>query len=442
MRRSLSCFIVLSSAALVAAGPAFAQTTQTSRPERPYRGLFASGTDNASETLVGNVSLSGGYDDNLRAASGGGRIAAADEARKGMLGMFTGSLSYSRQSDAFTLSASAATGTRYYPGTLTDSVRSSQARVALTARPWSGTSVSGRVGAVRQPDTFANLFTSAAEAPVDDIPAAELDTLPAVDYYVAYDGGLTMQHKVGARTTLGALYGMRRTSGRGTRGEFVHQRGGALATHQLARGLSVRAGYTYAGVNYADGGHTPNHLIDAGVNYNRSLSFSRRTTLSFGTGTTATRTHDTLRYRLVGHARLNHEIGRTWNAFAAYSRRVLLHESWQEPVLANGLTAGFGGLISRRLEFTTTARAAFGSVGVDNTGGNRFDTYYGSAALSYALARYMNVGLTYAYYRHHADASVVLPPDYPRTFDRQSIRATVNLWAPLFQRARRTHASR
>lgn len=426
----------------MAAGPAFAQTTQTSRPERPYRGLFASGTDSASETLVGNVSLSGGYDDNLRAASGGGRLVDPDEAQRGVLGEFTGSLSYSRQSDAFTLSASASSGARYYPSAISSSVRSSQGRVALTVRPWSGTAISGRIGAARQPDRLSDLFTSAGEAPIDDVPPAELDTFSTVDYYVAYDGGLNLQHKVSARTTLGALYGTRRTTGRGTRGEFVQQRGGALATHQLARGLSLRAGYTYAEVKYADGGRTPNHLIDAGVNYNRSLSFSRRTTLSFGTGTAATRTHDTMRYSVIGDARLNHEIGRTWNAYAAYSRAVQLHESWQEPVLADAITIGFGGLISRRLEFTTTARAALGTVGIDNTGGKRFDSYHGSAELTYALARYMSVGVTYAHYQHHADASVVLPLDFPRTFDRQSIRATVNLWAPLFQRARRTHASR
>ncbi|HUE86398.1 MAG TPA: hypothetical protein VMO26_10000 [Vicinamibacterales bacterium] len=433
---------MFSAVLLLAASPV---SGQTRRPERPYRGLFASGTEAAEQSLTANVSLAGGYDDNLRASAGsgggGGGARAAAGSQGGVLGQLTGALAYSRQSDSFTLSASAQSGTRYYPSTEVNFIASSQAQVALTARLFSRTSLSARAGAVRQPDTFASLFTGAAVPTIDEMAPVDLDTLSSFDYYLAYDGALSLQQDVGRRTKVGAIYGYRRTTGRGERGEFVHQRGGGQITHQLGRGLALRAGYTYGEVKHADGARIPNHLIDAGVNYNRSLSFSRRTTLSFGTGTAATHTHDRLRYSLIGDARLNHEIGRTWTAFAAYSRRVLLHESWQEPVFADAVTAGFGGLINRRWELTTTASAALGTVGVD-TGGKRFDTYQGSAALTYSLVRYMNVGLTYAYYHYEADASVVLPAGFPRAFGRQSLRATVNLWAPLYQRARRTNASR
>jgi hypothetical protein len=155
--------------------------------------------------------------------------------------------------------------------------------------------------------------------------------------------------------------------------------------------------------------------------------------VSFGTGTAATRTHEALRYHVVGDAHLNHEIGRTWNAYATYARRVMLRESFDEPVLANTATAGLKGLFTRRLQFNFIAQAALGEVGEDRNG-NKFDSYYANSSLTYSVTRFMSVGVTYSYYRHRAGEDVSLPVGYPREFDRQSVRANVNLWAPLFQR--------
>jgi hypothetical protein len=62
---------------------------------------------------------------------------------------------------------------------------------------------------------------------------------------------------------------------------------------------------------------------------------------------------------------------------------------------------------------------------------------YGNASLGYALSRKVNLALTYGYYRHRFDRGVVLPSDFSSTFNRHSLRATVSVWAPLFQRARR-----
>ena len=68
--------------------------------------------------------------------------------------------------------------------------------------------------------------------------------------------------------------------------------------------MDARAGYTYGEGDYGDGGTREHHAIDAGVNYNRALSISRQTTLSFGTGTSALRTLGNLRFTITGNARL------------------------------------------------------------------------------------------------------------------------------------------
>jgi hypothetical protein len=54
----------------------------------------------------------------------------------------------------------------------------------------------------------------------------------------------------------------------------------------------------------------------------------------------------------------------------------------------------------------------------------------------------MNVGVSYAYYNHRFDDGVQLSTGIPYGLDRQSVRASVSLWAPIFQRTRRTNASR
>jgi hypothetical protein len=54
----------------------------------------------------------------------------------------------------------------------------------------------------------------------------------------------------------------------------------------------------------------------------------------------------------------------------------------------------------------------------------------------------MNVSVSYAYYQHVFDEAVPLAAGVPRSLERNSVRVAINLWAPIFHRARRTDASR
>jgi hypothetical protein len=222
---------------------------------------------------------------------------------------------------------------------------------------------------------------------------------------------------------------------------FTHQNVGARVSHNISSGLSAYGGYGYGAGRTFGGDRLPHHNIDAGLNFNRALSFTRRTVVSFSTGSAATRHNDRLRFHPTGAARLTHELGRTWSVWTAYGRRLQFHETWQEPGLANSYTFGIGGLVTRRLQVSAGARIAFGSVGdADNAPG--FDYYNTTATLSYALARFASVSVSYSYYQHHFDDDVRLADGIPRSLDRNSVRVGVNLWAPLFERARRTNASR
>ena len=95
---------------LLGAIPASAQSP---RPDRPYRGLFASGIDFSDQSLVAQGSVGGGYDSNVLLESG----LATDPrfAQSGMVGAVSGSLAYSMQRDRLSFGASFGESSRYYP---------------------------------------------------------------------------------------------------------------------------------------------------------------------------------------------------------------------------------------------------------------------------------------------------------------------------------------
>jgi opacity protein-like surface antigen len=302
-----------------------------------------------------------------------------------------------------------------------------------------GAGFSARAGATYQPYSLRSLFpTSLLEPRVGQDVVIDEDFPTSTEHFVSYSGGLGFTRRMSRRQTVSATYDYRGRASSGFDDRFDAHTVGAGLTRVLGRGVGLRLGYAYSEVHYGrrDGGFADHHF-DVGVDYNRALSFSRRTTLSFTTGTTATRSaqHSALRFYATGAARLNHEIGRTWIAALAYSRGLQYVETWPEPMFADSATAMVGGLINRRSQVQVAARAMRGS-GYSGSAGD-MTSYGGSALLSIAVTRYISAGLTYGYYQHGLAPSVALAPGFPHDFDGHTIRASVNLWAPLFQRARR-----
>ncbi len=251
-----------------------------------------------------------------------------------------------------------------------------------------------------------------------------------------------MAYRVTQRTSLTANYGYGVAGEAGRQDRFVSHNLGGGVSYQLARGIALRAGYQYGEARYGTSDEPVlNQSIDAGVDYNRSLSFSRRTSLSFSTGSAATRTENGTQFRATGDATLQHEIGRSWSASLGYRRGVTLSESWREPVMSDSAAVTFGGMINRRMQFASMLQGALGSVGSQSSGGT-FDNYYATSNLSIALTRFMQAGVSYSYYHHRFDQSVVLPVGAEPLSERQSVSANISLWAPLLQRSRRPNAPR
>ena len=151
----------------------------------------------------------------------------------------------------------------------------------------------------------------------------------------------------------------------------------------IGRGLGVRLGYGHTEWTYPElttsGGRIVDRRLDAGVDFARALSLSRRTTLAFDTGVAAVADQLDTYYRLVGNARLVHELGRTWNATAVYARELGVLQRIARPIFSNAFTVGVGGLANRRVQFQSNVGVSLGDVGL-TADASGFDTYSANAS--------------------------------------------------------------
>ena len=432
MKSILTSFVVLS--LLVSA----AAEAQEPRPERPYRGLFAGGITDAEQLLTVRGSAGAGWDKSLVFDERGRGFLVGDGSGDFRSAAYTGSaaLSFSLDRGAVAFGASASTTGRYHPGTSNAVLRRDYINVGASAALGEG--FSARAAASYQPYSLKTLLPSVFGPRLGDPAIADEDFPSSLDAYLTYSGGLDFSKQLSRRHSFTATYDYHAREAFGLVARHDRHTAQGLLTRAISNGLDLVAGYGFVHGRYADNPRgIVNHRFDAGVNYSRALSFSRRTTVAFGTGTSAagnTRT-DTLRYHAIGNARLNHEIGRTWNASVAYIRAVQFVDAWPQPMFSDSAVARLAGLVNRRTEIELTARTLHGRELSDTYGG--LDTYNGLAALRVALSRHIGTSLTYSYYRHRFDEGVALAPGFPADFDGQSIRAAVNVWFPLFQSARR-----
>jgi hypothetical protein len=423
---------------LVAADGAEAQW----RTERPYRGLFAGGLGETSQLLTATGSLGTGWSNNLLLDPAGGQtFLPSQSGRQFRGGVYTASgvLSYSLNLGSVAFGATAGTTGQYYSSNTNRFVRRDYASLGTAVGVGGGVSL--HAAASYQPYSLRAVFPGLFEPGLGDASIVDED-FPASDvHYLAYSGGADYSRRISRRMSISAGYDYQARSAvlAETGGYRRHIVRGRL-TRELGRGLGLHAGYAYSRALYdALGDEFTNHDIDVGVDYNRalSLSLSRRTLLSFSTGTSVYQTVEPkrFRFRATGSALLSHEMGRTWNASLGYYRGLSFVETWREPVFADSASAGVGGFIGSRTQLRFSARALFGGT----TSGNHGDVQSVSASggLSVALSRYINTGLTYMYYRQQFADNLSLVEGFSHDFDGQSIRASVSVWAPLFQRARR-----
>jgi hypothetical protein len=423
---------------LLASMPAPAQTVQQPpRPERPYRGIFAGGMNDSGQSLTGQATLSGGYDDNVLAQATNRANSSIRDSQEGSFGQFTGGLNYALTGDRGSVNAMAGTSQRYYPSLQNDYFKTYQASLGGMVRVTTKPEITLNQSVAYRPYTFLDVLPSAIEPPPGAAEITEPDFVPVSNHFVSYNGGADLRQPITQRVTFNLGWNYQTTDRLSH--QFLRQTGNANVSVGMTRDLSLRLGYRYTRADYGDR-ITEVHRPDVGLDFARALSLTRRTSLTFGVGTEATVYQDRTRFHAVGNVNVLHEIGRSWTAGGTYQRGTYFVATLSEPITGDSGSVQLNGLITRRLNFSATAGASTGQMGFGS--GHDFDSYRGSLSLSTALNRFMNVGVDYAYYKYVFDSAVVLEPGLASDINRQSIRAHISFWAPIFNKARRPNASR
>ncbi len=444
--------------ALAAPAAAFAQSkaAEPASVRRPYRGIFAPPpAADSGQSLTLNGSLFGAYDDNILAAVSGRPVRNPLLQDGGAYAGAEGGLTYGIEKTGSRLSfgALSAAQVRYIRRSAdTSTAPNAVADLHIDWQLSRSTTLLLRETASYASRYNFSLTPLAGEDLGHDIvllddPAFDLFDLRAVR--AASTVFLKQEVAKGTSVSAGYLFrtvevlgdpvpGERFHSYRTSAGSFGINHAHHVTPHaelQLAYDLRVSDRRSQTGEP------TVMHRIDAGINYSRPLSFSRRTTVHFGSGsaiippvrrpdgTTDGGTH----YRLTGNAGIVHEMGRTWTAQVQYARGVRARDGFGDLHFIDAVSADVQGLFTRRLSWTSTARWSISAIERSASGRGGFRGQSASAQTTYALNRLFGVYVRYVYYSYHFGEDVRLDPRLPRDLDRQGARVGLAASVPLLR---------
>lgn len=434
------------------AAPAFAQGSAV---RRPYRGLFgAPVSPDSPHSLVLSGSLFAAYDDNVIAGIAARQTSTPWLGRKGTYQGANVALSYgfAKPGDRVDFRGQLRGGLNYYHrGQASRVLPSNQGTVSLSGRLTRTLRF-----AARQSVSYASAYSpSLTPRPGDDVDQdigiPDDDALDLFELQALRTAStVSLSQSLGRSASMTGSYHFRSLYVL-DEDEAVNSRFHDYATHggsfgigyarPITRHAALQLGYNLRASDRRSGTGEPRimHNVDAGVNYSRALSFSRRTSFSFGTGS-AIAVNDRLnvpnadpatRVRLTGSATLVHEIGRSWTAQLAYSRGYRTRDGFEGLYFTDAVRAGVGGLVTRRLSFNAAANWADSSI--ERYGGARHRGYSANAQAQYALNGFVALYARYIYYHYRFSDDIVLDERFPRQLDRHGVRVGLTASVPLLR---------
>jgi hypothetical protein len=442
-------------AVLLTSVPAAAQE---SRPGRPYRGLFGPEERNAARVLAVNGQVGSGYETGVLVER-----RQIDEIdlnienssffeSESVFSLFSGGISYVDHTDRLDFNAAFQSTARDYSRFAM--VSSHTGSTGLTARLGRRTTVSWFGTASYQP-WGAIIYSVALTDPAFAQVVEPTRQIPVVNgSYKSYASGASIAQQMFRRSTVMAGYTYDLADFSGLAGDYQHQEAWVRYTQGLTRNLGWHAGYSYSEARFRNqptNSRARGRGFDLGLDYNRSLSLTRRTQFGFRTGMAAIDSNVELptgfqgtQYSATGGAWLNHEIGRTWDAVVSYSRNVAFFESLRAPYFYDGVNVGLNGLISRRVGFRSAAGVTYGDVGLTSgtRDANRFVTGVADATLTIAISRYAAIAAQYAFYTYSVDDANAFWMRYAPDMHRHVALVSLRAWAPIIERGRRGNATR
>jgi hypothetical protein len=205
--------------------------------------------------------------------------------------------------------------------------------------------------------------------------------------------------------------------------------------HLIAKGIGVRLGYAY-GIAFTTATPRPtpirNQDIDIGLNYGRSFTPSKRTALSFSTGSSLISAGEGTRMRLTGSARLTRRLAPRWSSAVLYDRGLQVPEGATRPFFSDTVSANLSGYFSHRANLRIQPAYSHGVVGFTGLT-NSYNSYSATTRLELGVSHRLAIYAEHFYYNYAFASSVGLPPLLTSAVNRQGARIGLTLWTPLVQ---------
>jgi len=418
---------------------------QTPAPstQRPYRGLFAP-TDSDGRRFDLLWSMAGVYDDNVSTEMPG-----YDPQLRlgGGYGLAAATLNYSVKGRKTTFAATSRTNARYYPNLSDLNVVDGSGGLTLATDLTRRLRLSVAQSLSYLPYyQFAFLNGVAPSQPVEAerIPTTTSSAMRTVGS-ISADGRVQLVQNVGRRASLSADYSYRYSKLDNSPDVFLWQFGNTRFTKPITRYASLRLGYGYGVTSNGSAVPSPDaqdaiatsrsvetQNIDAGLAYTKPLSQSRRTYVSFSSGTSAVAYAGTRQFVFLSNAGLTHNFGESWNANLTYDRGVQFVEGIAGPLYADTVQLRLGGLVARSIELAVASSYSNGQIGLGGTDPG-YDTYSGFATLRFAFSRGLSLEAQYRYSRYLFDAGAPLLPGLPQAMEQQGLRVGITGWLPFLR---------
>jgi hypothetical protein len=226
--------------------------------------------------------------------------------------------------------------------------------------------------------------------------------------------------------------------------ELSLERRGVRGTvaHNILKKLRVHAGYGVEEIrHFSDTAPTLNHVIDIGLGYGDGLTvkLGRYYTLSMGVGASVMRNGDpesvlrtgkSTAFALDGHATLSRSLGQSWGASIGYRQGTQYVLGFREPVYGQSASAGLGGPLFSRLQFSAGAGASRGQQVFSENG--TITAYNASTRLSYAVWSNMSLYGQASYYRYSIPFDFDVLGFVPGV-ERRSVSVGLSTWIPFIK---------
>jgi hypothetical protein len=416
----------------LAAASAAAQGTSSGRRANGLLGRPAP-DPHGGHTLDANVSLFDAYDDDVTAEQGTG-----NDPRRPVSGNYSGltaSGAYARVSRWMTVQAAAGSNFRYYPSVGNVAIAASSGAIAIGVRHNSTTLHVAQTAGYQPFLAFTPFATAApgealtAEALTADSPA--LDATVARRTAVSIGTDVRLEQGLGRRTALAAFVGQNRidyTEGDVTQRWII---AGGTVSHHLTKGASLRLGYQLQDARFVSSTEATAprvQNIDIGIDYDKALGLTRKTSIAFHTGSSLADQGGSRAFLLTGDASFTREIGRTWTARADYRRGTTILPGINELAFAVSVQ----GDATPRVGLHAGASYSEGTLGVVRVT-NQFGSYSASTGARYSLSRLVGLYGEYVNYWYEFAEDAGVSDGLPRRVRRQGVRGGLSLWIPLIR---------